>query len=100
MRTHERMESHRNTGLHEIWHLLYRPASLGRQHKYRVRVPLLHRIHLVPGRWIEAACSRYDTRQELARYYRAAPVEPPVAFIAAPKMPEAELEALRRRAHP
>lgn len=100
----ERMESHRNTGWrHEALHLLYRPASLGRQHKYRVRIPLVHRVRLIPGRWMEAACRRYAARRGSGWYPTfepAAPVEPPIDFIAPPKMPEAELEAIRRRAHP
>lgn len=101
----ERMGDHRDTGWrHEALHLLYRPASLGRQRRYRVRVPLLHRIHLIPGRWMDAACSRYDSRRKPGWHYSvsepAAPVEPPITFIAPPKMPEAELEELRRRAHP
>ncbi len=101
----ERMENHRNTGWrHEALHLLYRPASLGRMTRYRVRVPVVHRIHLIPGRWIQAACSRYDSRRESVWHYPAAEpvarVEPPIDFIAPPRMPEAELEELRRRAHP
>lgn len=103
MRTHERMEGHRNTGLHEIWHWLYHPANLGRMTRYLVRTPLLHRIHLIPGAWIEAACSRYDARQAPRWQYPAEPaarVEAPISFIAPPRMPEAELEELRRRAHP
>lgn len=100
----ERMENHRNTGWkHEILHVLHRPASLGRQHKYRVRIPLVHRIRLIPGRWMDAACGRYDSRQKPGWSYPPEPVtrvEPPITFIAPPKMPEAELEALRLRPHP
>lgn len=100
----ERMENHRHTGWrHEALHLLYRPASLGRQRKYRLRVPLLHRIHLIPGWLMDAACRRYDSRREAAWYPDFEPiarVEPPIEFTSPPPMPEAELEALQRRAHP
>lgn len=53
---------------------------------------LLRRLRLTPRerkpRW------RYSVAEP------AAPVEPPITFIAPPKMPEAELRELRRRAHP
>jgi len=102
----ERMENHRNTGWrHEALHLLYHPANLGRMTRYRVRVPVVHRIHLIPGRWIRAACERYDLRHRpLGQWYPPAEpvarVEPPVDFIAPPRMSEAELEDLLRRPHP
>lgn len=99
----ERMPHHRNTGWHEVWHWLYHPANFGRMTKYRVRVPLVHHVHLIPGRWIEAACFRYDGSQRPLRAVVrvvAPPPEPPVDFIAPPKIPDTELEDLRRRAHP
>ena len=64
MTWHSRMEHHLATGLHEITHWLYDPAALGRK-AYRVRYPWLH-IHLIPGRWLEWACDRYDRRQGLS----------------------------------
>lgn len=99
MQTFERMTHHRNTGWHEIWHWLYHPANLGRMTKYRALVPLVHHIHLIPGRWIEAACYRYDGS---CRPPKAAVrvVRPPVDFIVPPRMVEPELEELRRRPHP
>jgi hypothetical protein len=57
------MEDHRNTGWHEVMHWLYEPADLGRTSEFRVRFPLLHMIHLIPGRWIERSCARYDRRR-------------------------------------
>jgi hypothetical protein len=65
-RTRERMENHRNTGWHEVMHWLYEPADLGRMTEFRVRFPLLHMIHLLPGRWIERSCARYDRRRKEA----------------------------------
>lgn len=93
----ERMEDHRRTGWrHEALHLLYRPASLGRQQKYRVRVPLLHRLHLIPGRWMVAACARYDVLHP-----RMPEPEPTVRRVVRPQpVVDPELDALRQRAHP
>ncbi|MEV7470241.1 hypothetical protein AB0O20_27610 [Streptomyces kronopolitis] len=61
----ERMPDHTQTGWHELTHLLYQPASLGRT-AYGVRFPLLHRIHLIPGAWMLRLCNRYDRRQGLS----------------------------------
>jgi hypothetical protein len=55
-----RMAHHLHTGVHELLHWLYDPAALGRK-AYRVRFPWLH-IHLIPGRWLDRACDRYDRR--------------------------------------
>ncbi|WP_199546636.1 hypothetical protein [Streptomyces sp. N35] len=60
----ERMAHHRHTGRHEFVHWLYDPLSFGRM-RYRVRVPWLH-FHLIPGRWMDAACDRYDRRNHPA----------------------------------
>lgn len=92
----ERMENHRDTGWrHEALHLIYRPASLGRQRRYRVRVPLLHRIHLIPGRVMDAACTRYEASHP---HFAPEPTELPVV-IPQPAL-DPELDALRQRAHP
>jgi hypothetical protein len=61
----ERMPGHTHTGWHELTHLLYQPAALGRT-AYAVRFPLLHRIHLIPGAWMLRRCDRYDRRQGLS----------------------------------
>lgn len=60
-RYRERMQHHLHTGWHEVVHWLYDPALMGRK-SARVRLGWLHRIHLIPGRWMERACDRYDRR--------------------------------------
>lgn len=42
-------------------HMLYEPALLGRR-AGAVRLPWAHRVHLIPGRWLEWVCDRYDRR--------------------------------------
>lgn len=61
----ERDEGHRlTTARHELLHWLYNPAELGRKERHRVRFPLLHHIHLIPGRWMDRACDRFDAALE------------------------------------
>ncbi|MEV5915756.1 hypothetical protein AB0M00_43600 [Streptomyces chartreusis] len=70
--TRTRMEHHLHTGWHELVHLLYDPALMGRK-TARVRFSWLHRIHLIPESWMNRACDRYDrrlglTEAEIRRY--------------------------------
>jgi hypothetical protein len=60
-----RMSHHRHTGRHEVMHWLYNPAALGRM-SYRVRLALLHKIHLIPGCLMRWSCDRYDRRLGLS----------------------------------
>lgn len=57
--TRARMEHHLHTGWHEFIHRLYDPALMGRKTAH-VRFSWLHRIHLIPARWMNRACDRYD----------------------------------------
>lgn len=57
----ERMGHHWHTGWHEFMHWLYDPAAFGRK-CYRVRFPLVHKVHLIPGRLIQRSCDNYDRR--------------------------------------
>lgn len=59
--TRARMEHHLHTGWHELVHWLHDPALMGRKTAH-VRFSLLHRIHLIPSRWMTRVCDRYDRR--------------------------------------
>lgn len=81
-RTRERLEGHAHTGLHEVTHWLYNPAALGRAKEHEVRHGWAHRIHLIPGAWMDRACDRYDRRlglseTEMLRTGPATPTDQP-----------------------
>lgn len=45
------------TALDHVAHFLYCPTMLGRR---SARARRHHRLHLIPGRWLAAACDAYD----------------------------------------
>lgn len=48
---------------HNFVHFLYNPFGFGRL-AYRIRLDRLHTIQLIPGRWLERSCNRYDAYLE------------------------------------
>lgn len=97
--TRTRMEQHLHTGLHEITHWLYDPALMGRKTAH-VRFSRLHRIHLIPARWMTRACDRYDRRAglsdaDIARRQPTGRRRPPVIAALAGRL----AVALTRYAH-